>query len=663
MSQSNVTNEVWGQQADKVRSDLTNLPDYHYQPLLPGEDTRVVRLLPSTNVDDDIVCKIEHIAVGDNINPANIPYEALSYVCGPDHPPRLVKTVDGTKLSIRPNLLDALRLLRSSTDERIIWVDQISIHQQNLEERAMQVRNFGRIFNRAVSVKIVLRDSNPSVAMVAFPFLASLAQGIQDTSLTDKISQSAGEYLDALLDLPPADDSRWKAVIKFLENEWFFRAWTLQELVLAKKAEFLCGQYSLSVGVFMLVASIWTSFQESQHTRNYRLRDGTLVFRRIAYLRSIAKIPPERRGNIPGSSEIGSLLHLLSDLRSLKCSDYRDKIWAIISIATDYDDSTLPVDYQAPWKSVYTKLVETKARNIQGGVDQNRPKGLPSWVPLFHLEPHFLNTMYSPRVIVRSKQHKIYYASGSTQVNSRETTAPETVLKCRGLKIGVIGVLANPAGNLMNAGTGIGERVLQGGEWQALARSSCTPHHIYRPTMESVDLAFERLRAGDLFPNPNRRSREGPPSNLPQPSNYAFATVEPGSDNKFIDGDVNDIGRSILCATTRRRMFITDTGYMGLTHRSNVMGDEIWVLMGADMPVTLHPASTETLDQPLSNPISPKLRTFEFRGESYVHGVMDGEALIDARRREDANCPEDTKWLDDLGQEPWPFSTEEIALI
>lgn len=487
MSQSSAKDNVLGEQTDKASSDLTSLPDYIYQPLLPGEDTRVVRILPSTNVEDDIICKIEHIAIGDDTNQATVPYEALSYVCGPDHPPQLVQMVDGTKLSVRPNLLDALKLLRSSTEERVIWVDQISIHQRNPDELARQVRNFGRIFHRAISVSIVIRESDPSVAMLAFPFLFSLAKKVLETHLEQKVGHNTGEYLDALLDLPPANDSRWSAVTRFLENEWFFRAWTLQELVLAKKATFLRGPYSLSVAAFMLIASIWTSFPESQLTRNYRLRDGTLVFRRIAYLRSVAQMSPERLGNVPNASEIGSLLHLLSDLRSLRCFDKRDKIWTIISIAKDYDERTLPVDYHTPWQSIYTKvchwlcdrhhnlgflqLVETKGRNMQQGSDQNRPEGLPSWVPSFHIEPDFLNTLYLPRVVVRPKNNKVYYASGSSQVVSQGITAPELILKCRGLKIGVIKALTNPAGNLKNAGTGIGEPVPSW--WRVASTGSC----------------------------------------------------------------------------------------------------------------------------------------------------------------------------------------------
>ena len=54
---------------------------------------------------------------------------------------------------------------------------------------------------------------------------------------------------------------------------------------------------------------------------------------------------------------------------------------------------------------------------------------------------------------------------------------------------------------------------------------------------------------------------------------------------------------------------------------------------------------------------------YEFRGESYVHGVMDGEDLVNARgRRDQEKSPQDNMWLDELGVGPWPFDVEDVDL-
>lgn len=50
---------------------------------------------------------------------------------------------------------------------------------------------------------------------------------------------------------------------------------------------------------------------------------------------------------------------------------------------------------------------------------------------------------------------------------------------------------------------------------------------------------------------------------------------------------------------------------MGLFHRSNEIGDEIHVLFGPDMPFVL----------------KAKGDRFLFRGKTYVHYIMNGEAM------------------------------------
>ena len=82
--------------------------------------------------------------------------------------------------------------------------------------------------------------------------------------------------------------------------------------------------------------------------------------------------------------------------------------------------------------------------------------------------------------------------------------------------------------------------------------------------------------------------------------------------------------------------------------------------MGADMPVTLRPKGLKQSDHD-SRVTKP---TLEFRGESYVHGMMDGEALIKARSQKDDDdgIAADRSWLDQLGAGPWPFDIEMVVL-
>lgn len=60
--------------------------------------------------------------------------------------------------------------------------------------------------------------------------------------------------------------------------------------------------------------------------------------------------------------------------------------------------------------------------------------------------------------------------------------------------------------------------------------------------------------------------------------------------------------------------FITENGYMGLGNPQ--VGDEIWVLFGGNTPFVLRP--------------DPKIGHHFLLGECYLHGIMDGEAMVNA---------------------------------
>jgi hypothetical protein len=98
-------------------------------------------------------------------------------------------------------------------------------------------------------------------------------------------------------------------------------------------------------------------------------------------------------------------------------------------------------------------------------------------------------------------------------------------------------------------------------------------------------------------------------------------------------------------------MFKTDTGYMGLAHRSVEVGDKVFVLMGGEVPFVLRPFG---------------LKYFGFSGECYAHGIMDREMLAIAKARQEglaAGFTKDLAWIEELTGKPWPFQTEEVILV
>jgi hypothetical protein len=84
-----------------------------------------------------------------------IPYEALSYTWGDTKRTARI-TLNGRSLLVTENLYTALLHLRSSSEDRIMWIDAICIDQDNWEERGHQVQLMGDIYQQAERVVVWL---------------------------------------------------------------------------------------------------------------------------------------------------------------------------------------------------------------------------------------------------------------------------------------------------------------------------------------------------------------------------------------------------------------------------------------------------------------------------------------------------------------------------
>jgi len=82
--------------------------------------------------------------------------------------------------------------------------------------------------------------------------------------------------------------------------------------------------------------------------------------------------------------------------------------------------------------------------------------------------------------------------------------------------------------------------------------------------------------------------------------------------------------RAALSRTAGRNFFITDKGYFGLGPWKSQIGDEICVLEGGMVPFVLRAVPEEELAAAKVVP-EERQRFFTVIGESYVHGVSDGE--------------------------------------
>jgi len=133
---------------------------YSYLPLVErfGADCiRLCRLLPSEDPNAIIECRLFNYYLPHEDVDTHL-YEALSYVWGAKEKDQPI-LVDGKTLSIRENLHLALSRLRNRHLDRVLWIDAICINQEDLDERASQIRYMAIIYGKAKCVNVWLGDS------------------------------------------------------------------------------------------------------------------------------------------------------------------------------------------------------------------------------------------------------------------------------------------------------------------------------------------------------------------------------------------------------------------------------------------------------------------------------------------------------------------------
>ena len=106
-------------------------------------------------------------------------------------------------------------------------------------------------------------------------------------------------------------------------------------------------------------------------------------------------------------------------------------------------------------------------------------------------------------------------------------------------------------------------------------------------------------------------------------------------------GDVKHFADNFTQKCRYRNFFITDRGLMGIGPATTKIGDRVAILSGGRLPFILREIGEQSVSKTgtsLSN--TSEALKYHFLGESYIHGLMDGEAAKEA----DLNTT--WKWVD-----------------
>ncbi|KAL8702186.1 MAG: hypothetical protein Q9201_004541 [Fulgogasparrea decipioides] len=347
---------------------------YAYEEAIDSEHFRVL-VLHNAREHEPLRCSLETLAINTEASNENV-YEALSYVWGSTEGMQHI-ICDGRRLPITQDLETTLRHLRDESVPRRLWIDQICINQEDLDERSTQIRNMGNIYRSAERVVAWLGEGSQSsdraiqFAQELFEAIAAFERSYPGELLPR--SDFGKPLKPTNYSLPPADGDEWLQFSDFASRKWFSRLWIVQEAALNENVTLQCGGSYLS----------WVLFEQLSAQIK---RHPSLTFQVYqewnpgAVLVGLMSLLKDARGETQLEDVVNMLAHQ-------QASDPRDYIYAALSLARKSDAQHVIPDYKRSTASVYTDftrlMVEKFGRKyILNCVDLNVKSAIaaPSWV-------------------------------------------------------------------------------------------------------------------------------------------------------------------------------------------------------------------------------------------------------------------------------------------
>jgi hypothetical protein len=388
---------------------------------------RVLHLLPGSK-EDDIRCSLRRVAISQRV-----PYEALSYTWG--SPGRCHRVeCDGSYLLVTSTLQEALRTMRFPDKERTLWIDQLSINQEDVQERNSQVTIMHLVYKHATRTVVFLGavegTQQPKLVLSTWKLLSELRKAS---------GSSVGNTM--------------KEAQVLFTHPWFRRVWILQEISMSNTLKIIVyyrgnemtwdklsiaagwvGQYSPghkfrflqfppSVRQHEMIVTTWTAMAVSS-TSSFSCLDryGALTnkYNRWLYTRFFLWLEPR-------------LTEVLQDSRFCLATDPRDKVYSLLNLLSSGTAQAefawlLDVDYTLPVAEVYSRAarysIETE-RSLEilcyKDTAPNVPD-LPSWVPDWTGQSLFPMQRISNPLHYRSQFHDTIWPDRSWTPPLRKTS-------------------------------------------------------------------------------------------------------------------------------------------------------------------------------------------------------------------------------------------------
>jgi hypothetical protein len=372
---------------------LQKIPLFEYSPLSSPSDIRLVVLEPGSS-KAPVRCRLIHVSLDKNPK-----YEALSYTWGDPSMKGSRIFLDDKIFQVGMNLNRALVNLRDEDmdcpKERRLWIDAICINQADITERNEQVQRMKMIYSKAIRVVIWLGSYQEDLDNLlefdeedwGFHVLkpAKHEEISRAYDLLRYLSTPSSTYKDVQTlvaeSAKSATKQDWANCRRLLMRPWFERIWVIQEIFVAQEAKVVCGRLILD----------WREFSKASEVmivQSYQLPwsdDLKFILQSVEWWRALTI-------NVIHRMPSRTMLALLHRLQNYKCTNPRDRIFALLGVCDDAHG--VKVDYGSSVQDFYinwawVQIDKTRRLDVFCYCNDSSSLGLPSWVP--HLEEGPLN--------------------------------------------------------------------------------------------------------------------------------------------------------------------------------------------------------------------------------------------------------------------------------
>jgi hypothetical protein len=595
--------------------------------------------------------------------------------------------MDACPFSVTENLHDALCELSNMETAQFIWIDALCIDQSNFPERSSQVLLMGDIYATAQRVIVWLgKDATDLddflwVQNVCVSYLNTVPElpNPFDTDMLQRLGVSKERWL-----------RYWESYNRFYRrHSWFYRLWVVQEFALPREVTIRCAHATLDwlgMGVITFFLSHqWSILRYSKMTRVWAVNNI------MPFMIALRKSTQDGHGFADGSSMYlnsagvlgvqtpeehwyGYVNFLIQAIRGKEASDPRDMIYGTLGIAQRFlpdgvRNGVIP-DYTKPIEEIYMSVSQLLLENIptlallsyvdhQGS--RNFPS-LPSWCPDFSRPKPAIELISQGTV---SQGYRLFNASRIELGALRGVFRPpcqvlNSTLLVSGKRIDAVEEVCLPLEDV----------ITPSGDLQLIFRLALSLDHLYPLTnqdrmevlwrtmiintsgavLEEQSYPAEPIYS-EYFINAIGRLSAIKLQSLPQEQRGWFLELydsfrsslvtlplaEELVGSKFVNSNLTDLlndsnnashrerewdqtsvfsNKFILQVSrtsTNRTLIRTSRKLLGLAPVCTQPGDEVWILEGALVPFILHRC--------------PDKEEYTVVGETYVHGIMNGEAF------------------------------------